>query len=118
MTATEPFVGTRDGSGPRGGGAAHTLREECERLFCEILKVVFFGERSAVKQDLLVTGAHRTDVLDQDDGTMHGLVTTWIEVWDYVGDTSFRGFVTGEGDEKCLFIFFDRALVGKDLKHG
>ncbi len=94
------------------------MTEECERLFCETLKAVFLGERSAARQDLLVTGTHRIDVLDRYNEGIRGLVTTWIEVWDYVGDTNFRGFVTGEGAEKCLFIFFDCALVGKDLKQG
>lgn len=47
-----------------------------------------------------------------------GIVQAWFEVWDYVGGTSFRGFVAGEGSERCLFTFFDAAVVGKDLKQG
>ena len=94
------------------------MTEECERLFCETLKAVFLGERSTATQDSLVTGAHYNHVLEEYRGTTRGLVNTWIEVWDYVGDTSFRGFVGGEGSGKSLFIFFDEGLIDKDLKHG
>lgn len=92
--------------------------EECERLFCETLKAVFLGERTTVKQDSLVMGAHTLNVPDKYSEVMHGCVTDWIEVWDYAGDTSFRGFVAGEEREKSLFIFFDDELAGKDLRHG
>lgn len=51
-------------------------------------------------------------------GTTTGIVQAWFEVWDYVGDASFRGFVAGEGSERCLFTFFDAKIVGKDLKRG
>lgn len=46
------------------------------------------------------------------------MIGAWFEVWDYVGGASFRGFVAGEGSERCLFTFFDAAVVGKDLKQG
>jgi len=45
-------------------------------------------------------------------------VNAWLEIWDYVGGCSFRGFVAGEGDQKCLFAFFDTAAIGRDLKQG
>jgi len=47
-----------------------------------------------------------------------GTVSAWFELWDYVGGASFRGFVAGEGSERCLFTFFDAAIVGRDLKQG
>jgi len=47
-----------------------------------------------------------------------GTVKAWFEVWDYVGGASFRGFVAGQGSERCLFTFFDADIVGKDLKKG
>jgi len=45
----------------RRGGAAYTITEECERLFCETLRAVFLGERSSAAQDSLVTGVHCTN---------------------------------------------------------
>lgn len=50
----------------------------------------------------------------------HGSTSTssWLEIWDYAGGCSFRGFVAGSGQEKCLFVFFDAAVVGRDLKQG
>ncbi|KAJ4402527.1 hypothetical protein N0V85_005291 [Neurospora sp. IMI 360204] len=46
-------------------------------------------------------------------------VDSWIELWDYVGGTSFRGVVAEdmETGEKTLMIFFDEQSVeGRDLK--
>lgn len=94
------------------------MTEECERLFCETLKATFLGERNAAGQDSLVTGARKDDVPGQYGETRRGLLSAWVEVWDYVGDTSFRGFIAGEGEDKNRFVFFDEALIGKDLKHG
>lgn len=45
-------------------------------------------------------------------------IDAWIEVWDYVGGSSFRGFVGGAGEKKSLFAFFDSSVVGRDLKQG
>lgn len=102
----------------RGRGAAYTVTEECERLFCETLKAVFLGEGKTVGQDSLVTGARTTNVPVKYWKTTPGLVDRWVEFWDYVGDTSFKGFIAGEGDEKNLFVFFNVELIGKDLKQG
>ncbi|KAF2272232.1 uncharacterized protein EI97DRAFT_386254 [Westerdykella ornata] len=50
------------GSGrARRGGAAYTITEECERLFCETLRAVFLGEGNAARQDSLVSGMHIID---------------------------------------------------------
>jgi len=43
-------------------------------------------------------------------------VDAWLEMWDYVGGTSFRGFVGGDGSSKSLFAFFDSSVVAQDLK--
>lgn len=49
--------------------------------------------------------------------------TTFLEVWDYVGGTSFRGFVDerelphSKETERTLFLFFDQ-VQGTELKHG
>lgn len=44
-------------------------------------------------------------------------VTEWLEVWDYVGGSSFRAFIAedGDGQEKTLFAFFDSGVAGHDL---
>jgi len=46
----------------------------------------------------------------------------FIEVWDYVGGTSFRGFIADKElergrVEKTLFLFFEH-VAGTQLKHG
>lgn len=49
----------------------------------------------------------------------HGLIRDYVEMWDYVGGTRFRGFVAERDDgERCMFVFFDREVIGKDLKPG
>lgn len=45
-------------------------------------------------------------------------VDAWLEVWDYAGGCSFRGFVGGKGEDKALFAFFNSAIIGRDLKQG
>jgi len=60
----------------------------------------------------------KTQFLNNDEIVEQGMVTAWFELFDYVGGASFRGFVAGEGSERCLFTFFDAAVVGKDLKQG
>jgi hypothetical protein len=45
-------------------------------------------------------------------------VVDCIEMWDYVGGTRFRGFVAEKDGEKSLFVFFDQAVIGRDLKAG
>lgn len=47
-----------------------------------------------------------------------GLVSDWIEVWDYVGGIRFRGFVAEKDDEKAMVVFFDQNVIGGDLKAG
>ena len=48
----------------------------------------------------------------------HGLVTDWLEVYDYVGGAKFRGFIAENQGERALFIFFEEAVHGSDLKPG
>ena len=44
-------------------------------------------------------------------------VQQWLEIYDYASDTRFRGFVaTNSYGQRTLFIFFERNIVGKDLK--
>ncbi|CAK7268570.1 hypothetical protein SEPCBS119000_003128 [Sporothrix epigloea] len=39
----------------------------------------------------------------------------WLELWDFVGCGSFRGFLAGS-DEQSLFAFFDASVLSRDLK--
>lgn len=57
------------------------------------------------------------------DGKIHplqraGLVSGYVEVFDYAGGLRFRGFVAEKGDERSLFIFFDQEVMAQDLKPG
>ncbi|KAJ9648970.1 hypothetical protein H2199_000883 [Coniosporium tulheliwenetii] len=47
-----------------------------------------------------------------------GMISTWVEVWDYVGGARFRGFVVDDGGERTMFTFFDEGIIGRDLKPG
>ena len=131
----------------RRGGAAYTITEESERLFCETLRAVFLGEGNLACQDSLVTGVQNDQRLlhghsdygcdvrsragyedrirglpfPEVDGFVErrGLVTQWVEIWDYVGGARFRGFVAEKEDgERAMFVFFDDGVVGSDLKPG
>ncbi|KAI9724941.1 MAG: hypothetical protein M1812_000217 [Candelaria pacifica] len=101
----------------RRGGAAYTITEKCERLFCETLKAVFLGEKGMADKDSLVMGAH---CVQNPDGRSTGMIQLqyWVEVWDYGGGSLFRGFVVEEAKEKTLYVFFDEEVIGRDLKHG
>ncbi|KAK0800710.1 hypothetical protein LTR59_005615 [Friedmanniomyces endolithicus] len=47
-----------------------------------------------------------------------GAVKEYVEVFDYVGGARFRGFVAEKGSERSMFVFFDKEVIGKDLKPG
>lgn len=107
------------------GGAAYTIREECERLFCETMKTVFLGERDAIGNGSVGSRANAYSPPDKSVDAHHYFsnqtsiqVNSWIEVWDYAGGCSCRGFVAGTGEEISLFVFFDSTVVGQYLKQG
>lgn len=109
----------------RREGAAYTIREECERLFCENMKVVFFGEeRMAAGNGSIVMGANAHSPPDESVDAYNSYfrsqklhpVDAWLEIWDYSSGCSFRGFVGGQDDKKSLFAFFGSAVIGRDLK--
>jgi len=126
-----------------GDAAAHHITEECERLFCETLKAVFLVEKDTGRQNSLVVDAHNsnknsaldipskhTTILEHDlptpspspDAIVYpktdGLIREYVEIWDYAGGARFRGFVAEKEDERAMFVFFDREVIGKDLKKG
>ncbi|KAL2158285.1 hypothetical protein VTH06DRAFT_4606 [Thermothelomyces fergusii] len=47
-----------------------------------------------------------------------GNVLSWLEIWDYTGGSSFRGFVACDArrETRSLFVFFDVHSVTRDLK--
>lgn len=74
-----------------------------------------------------VIGSAGNSPPDEEDVALHGYfdrhqrykrntIDAWLEMWDYVGGASFRGFVGGDGSSKSLFAFFDSSVVGQDLK--
>ncbi|OBT97250.1 hypothetical protein VE01_04714 [Pseudogymnoascus verrucosus] len=111
--------------GGRAGGAAHSIREECERLFCETMTTVFLGERDSIAHGSYewTANAHSPPQEGMDGQSYfknavqrHNGVGSWLELWDYAGGCSFKGFVAGADDERCLFTFFDHSVINRDLK--
>jgi hypothetical protein len=131
----------------RSGDAAYHIKEFCEREFCETLKAVFLVEKDTGLENPLVMdmryknknsndGAvqipprQQPTVMQHDlptpspspDGRIYpeagGMVKDYVEIWDYTGGARFRGFVAEKEDERALFVFFDKEVIGKDLKPG
>ena len=129
----------------RSGGAAYHITEECERLFCGTLKAVFLVERNTGLENSLVMDMRNTNIDTKwiaSKGRQHtfmkhdlptpspsppsvpmttktaSVVTDYVEVWDYAAGTRFRGFVAERQSERGLFVFFDREVIGQDLKPG
>jgi len=47
-----------------------------------------------------------------------GAITDYIEMWDYVGGISFRGFIAEKEDQRVMFVFFDESAIKGDVKAG
>lgn len=99
------------------GEATHTIPEECERLFCDILFTTFLGEGTGATQEPLGMGTSQ-DIQPNHIGPGHNRIQRWIEVWDYTGDAIYRGFVTDTNGERALFVFFEDSALGHGLKSG
>jgi len=84
------------------------------------MKTVFLGERDSVASGSYDLGASACsppdEGLDAQCYYENQQISSWVELWDYAGGCSFRGFVAGTGDERCLFTFFDPSVVTRDLK--
>jgi len=75
------------------------------------------GQLSTPPEDFAFLDEAR--IADRPSGGGLGVdMAAWMEIWDYVGGTSFRGFLVEDGGEKSLFAFFDAGVVGRDLKQG
>ncbi|KAJ5195165.1 uncharacterized protein N7498_008603 [Penicillium cinerascens] len=99
------------------GEATHTIREECERLFCDTLFTTFLGEGIDARQESLGMGTFH-NIQPNYIGPGHDRIQRWIEVWDYAGDAIYRGFVTDMHGERTLFVFFEDGALGHGLKSG
>jgi ornithine decarboxylase antizyme len=77
------------------------------------MKSVFLGERGT---DFSSVG--NVDAYNSLNIQSTSLANSWLELWDYAGGCSFRGFVATSGNEKCLFTFFNSSVTGRDLKQG
>ncbi|KAL9092203.1 MAG: hypothetical protein Q9159_000962 [Coniocarpon cinnabarinum] len=124
-------------SGTRIAGAAYTITEECERLFCGQLAALFLGEKGASRGPLGIGALDRDacqmnntkqmrQMTPPDESLIglqlqrfeHSYTAEYFEMWDYVGDARFRGFTVDspESRQKTLFVFFDAIVIAKDLK--
>ena len=127
----------------RSVDAAYHITEECERLFCETLKTVFLVEKDTGLENSLVMDMRNIStnvvqipprqqptILKHDLPTPSpspdartypqtgDLIKEYVEIWDYAGGARFRGFVADKLDDRALFIFLDKEVIGKDLKPG
>lgn len=125
----------------RSGDAAFTIMEECERLFCETLRTVFLVEKdTGLETSLLMDLRNKNNTTSRNvpipqstvmhhgqptpspspDGRSYpepgGVLKLYLEVW--CGPIGFRGFVAEKGDMRTMFIFFNKEIVGMDLKQG
>jgi hypothetical protein len=91
------------------------------------MHTVFLGEEGTTGAGSIVMGANgrsppEEEMTRSQNYFVHARpkhsIDAWLEIWDYRGGCSFRGFVGGNGDKKSLFAFFDSAVVGRDLKQG
>ena len=97
--------------------AAYTITEECERLFCDALSAKFLGERDVARQGSLGVDTYqisRPNYTRQD----YKRIRKWFEVWNYPGDSIYRGFVADVHNERTLFVFFDEGVATHGLKSG
>ncbi|GAB7341144.1 hypothetical protein MBLNU457_7445t1 [Dothideomycetes sp. NU457] len=61
---SDSSIKSNSSSGSSHSGAANTIAEECERLFCETLGAVFLGEGNTTIQDSLAMGARYNNMKD------------------------------------------------------
>ena len=116
--------------------AAHTITEECERLFCGDLRAIFLSEREILPNPSVIGASYygqsvrherknaagylTPDEENTVDTRARNLVREWVEMYDYVGGTCFRGFaaISLLDEAKSMFVFFDACAVGRELKQG
>ncbi|KAI1004405.1 hypothetical protein K3495_g3809 [Podosphaera aphanis] len=102
-------------------GSTHNIREECERLFCETMKVTFLGAEGRLSKHGSYVMSVGTRVKNAHKPYQEGFKTSidvYLVIWDYLSGCRFRGFVGGQGTKKSLFIFFEPSVLVNDLKQG
>jgi hypothetical protein len=123
-------AGSPNACSNKAKGASRAITEQCERLLCGDMRQIFLGGRtdspivSSFSMDSICGGSSNINNYESDDYYDYGRENDmrFIEVWDYVGGTSFRGFIAEKnlptgGVEKTLFLFFEH-VAGTQLKHG
>ncbi|KAL7270295.1 Oligosaccharide translocation protein rft1 [Rhizina undulata] len=124
-----------------GKGASRIIAKECERLLCRDMKRIFLGGGNDSKsvpvsmasiyndnnEKNSIFGSNNHRIINGNNGC--GNVgksgndeMQFIEVWDYVGGGSFRGFIAerplpGNRMDRTIFLFFEQ-VAGTQLKHG
>jgi len=114
-------------------GASRTIAKECERLFCGDMRQIFLGVRNDPSSVTRSMGSIKSSSGETKNGNhnakyeysyldANGREMRFVEVWDYVGKTSFRGFIAEKElprgrVERSLFLFFED-VAGTQLKSG
>ncbi|KAI9889965.1 MAG: hypothetical protein M1814_004583 [Vezdaea aestivalis] len=126
----------------RGGQAARSITEGCERLFCEAMataclvrapgssspttsatsSLTLGGSRrssgssgTVIGSPLVMSDADSNDEPKIGKSKGNGGVQAWFEVWDYASGNRFRGFVLGDA---TMVVFFEDDIYDRDLKQG
>jgi hypothetical protein len=102
----------------RDEGATYTITEECERLFCDSMRALFLGEGRLAHKGSLGMGMDYKNTLNRARMGNKVIIRDWLEIWDYVGGTCFRGFVAEKDHQKSMFVFFEAPSMEQDLKPG
>jgi len=87
-----------------------------------ILSVGKVEELSQPQQQRTTVGPKGPFRLMRRSSELQTRVAAYLEVFDYVGGSAFRGFVSEKGPlnkpERSLFLFFDKGVNGTELKSG
>lgn len=106
----------------RAQEASNTITKECERLLCSVMKRIFFGvgSHNPLRNSGMMVSVDSLDIkpkLKCPGIEGPGPESEFLEVWDCVGEASFRGFIYQLGrKDKSLFLFFEQLsnLPSKD----
>jgi predicted transcriptional regulator len=106
--------------------ASRAITKECERLLCRDMKRIFLGAGGSDSKSVtsMMASADVRSATKTNSNRIHSLTDKgieFIEVWDYLGEACFRGFIdersVGNSTERTLFLFFQE-LAGLPLKEG
>lgn len=106
-----------------GQEASTTITKECERLLCSVMKRIFFGAGSSNllnNSGMMVSVDNQNVTFESKYPSFEFTISQpeFVEVWDNVGESSFRGFIYQHGGkDKAMFLFFEQ-LSKLPLKDG